>query len=42
MVGGKEGMDVRLRYLKAAQIHGALADETLALDLEAEPIAAAP
>jgi hypothetical protein len=35
-------MDVRWRYLKAAQIHGALADETLALDLEAEPIAAAP
>lgn len=34
--------DVRSRYLKAAQIHGALADETLALDLESEPIVAAP
>ncbi|MFT4691669.1 MAG: hypothetical protein ACI9OD_003895 [Limisphaerales bacterium] len=32
--------EVRSRYLKAAQLHGALADETLALDLE--PIAAAP
>ncbi len=29
--------DVRSRYLQAAQIHGALADETLALDTEAEP-----
>lgn len=36
--------EVRSRYLKAAQIHGALADETLALDLESEPeaIAVAP
>ena len=34
--------DVRSRYLKAAQIHGALADETLALDQEPEPIAASP
>jgi anti-sigma factor RsiW len=34
--------EIRSRYLKAAQIHGALADETLALDLEAEPIAAMP
>lgn len=36
--------DVRSRYLQAAQIHGALADETLALDVEeeSEPIAAAP
>lgn len=34
--------DVRSRYLKAAQIHGALADETLALDLESEPIVASP
>ena len=29
--------EVRSLYLKAAQVHGALADETLALDLEAEP-----
>lgn len=28
---------VRSRYLQAAQIHGALADETLALDMDAEP-----
>ena len=32
--------EVRTRYLKAAQVHGALADEVLALDLSAE--AAAP
>jgi len=31
--------DVRSRYLQAAQIHGALADETLALDVDAEPAA---
>lgn len=29
--------EVRSRYLQAAQIHGALADETLALDVESEP-----
>lgn len=29
--------DVRSRYLKAAQVHGALADEVLALDLETAP-----
>ena len=29
--------DVRSRYLQAAQIHGALADETLALDMDEEP-----
>jgi hypothetical protein len=29
--------DVRSRYLKAAQVHGALADEVLALELEMEP-----
>ncbi len=29
--------EVRSRYLKAAQLHGALADEVLALDLETEP-----
>jgi hypothetical protein len=29
--------EVRSCYLKAAQIHGALADETLAVELEAEP-----
>lgn len=29
--------DVRSRYLQAAQIHGALADETLPLGMEAEP-----
>ncbi len=29
--------DVRSRYLKAARIHGALADETLALDMESAP-----
>ena len=29
--------DVRSRYLKAAQLHGALADETLSIDLEVEP-----
>jgi hypothetical protein len=28
--------EVRSRYLKAAQLHGALADETLAVELEAE------
>ena len=32
-----EDAEVRLRYLKAAQIHGALADETLVLDVESEP-----
>ena len=30
--------EVRTRYLRAAQIHGVLADESLALDLEEEPI----
>ena len=29
-----ENEEVRLQYLKAAQLHGALADETLALDLD--------
>lgn len=29
--------EVRSRYLKAAQVHGALADEVLALELETEP-----
>ena len=29
--------DVRSRYLQAAQIHGALADETLPLEMVAEP-----
>lgn len=29
--------DVRSRYLQAAQIHGALADETLPLEMEARP-----
>ena len=29
--------EVRSQYLKAAQVHGALADETLALDVESEP-----
>ena len=29
--------EVRARYLKAAQLHGALSDEALALDLEEEP-----
>ncbi len=29
--------DVRSRYLQVAQIHGALADETLALDVDSEP-----
>jgi len=33
--------EVRGRYLQAAQIHGALADETLALDVELEPDATA-
>lgn len=33
--------EVRSRYLQAAQIHGALADETLALDVEEEPEATA-
>jgi hypothetical protein len=32
-----EDAEVRSRYLKAAQVHGALADETLALDVESEP-----
>ena len=32
-----EDAEVRLRYLKAAQVHGALADETLVLDVESEP-----
>ena len=31
-----EDAEVRSRYLKAAQVHGALADETLALDVESE------
>jgi len=31
-----EDAEVRLRYLKAAQVHGALADETLVLDVESE------
>lgn len=30
--------EVRARYLRAAQIHGALADEVLALDLGEEPV----
>ncbi len=33
---------VRSRYLKAVQIHGALADETLAPDLESAPIVVSP
>jgi len=32
---------VRRRYLQAAQVHGALADESLAVDMELEPAAAA-
>ena len=32
-----EDAEVRSRYLKAAQVHGALADETLVLDVESEP-----
>jgi hypothetical protein len=30
--------DLRASYLKAAQVHGALADETLAVELEPEPV----
>ena len=37
-----EDEEARARYLKAAQVHGALADETLVLDVEAEPEAPAP
>ena len=35
--GIEDDAEVRSQYLKAAQIHGALADETLALDVESEP-----
>lgn len=35
--GIEDDAEVRSQYLKAAQIHGALADETLALDVELEP-----
>ena len=34
--GIEDDAEVRSQYLKAAQIHGALADETLALDVESE------
>ena len=35
--GIEDDAEVRSQYLKASQIHGALADETLALDVESEP-----
>ena len=35
--GIEDDAEVRSQYLKAAQIHGALADETLALDVGSEP-----
>ena len=35
--GIEDDAEVRSQYLKAAQIHGALADETLALGVESEP-----
>ena len=42
--GIEDDANARSQYLKAAQVHGALADETLALDVESEPVvkAAAP